>query len=235
MTTICAPTSSRAECSHCDIRHIALFSDLTAGDLASMHLPVTKSTLAIGDLIYLSEGEGRHVFTLRKGVVKLVQYLPDGSQRIVRLLGPGTALGLEALLDRPYEHDAIVLQDAELCRIPVEEIHRLCVETPRLYRQLMSRWHESIRLADEWLTNMSTGSARTRLARLFLYLTDNGRNSHCGLFRREDLGAMLGISTETASRMVADFRRSGAISQIRRNYYQCDPLALATIADEAAA
>lgn len=235
MTSLCTHFSSRVECVDCGIRHIALFSELTPDDLAGMHLPVTRLSLSAGDRIYQTDGAGRYVYTLREGVVKLEQYLPDGGARIVRLLGPGTALGLESLLDRPYEHDAILLQDAELCRIPVEEIHRLCVETPRLYRQLMARWHDSIRLADEWLTNMSTGSARTRLARLFLYLTDNGRRSRCGLFRREDLGAMLGISTETASRMVAEFKRNGAISQIRRNFYHCNMGVLVAIAEDAAA
>ena len=32
---------------------------------------------------------GQHVLTIRGGLVKLVQYLPDGTQRIVRLLRHG--------------------------------------------------------------------------------------------------------------------------------------------------
>ena len=33
--------------------------------------------------------------------MKLMQYLPDGSQRIVRLLKDSDALGLEALVGQP--------------------------------------------------------------------------------------------------------------------------------------
>ncbi|NFV80644.1 Crp/Fnr family transcriptional regulator [Magnetospirillum aberrantis] len=232
MNHMCSSDRTRSECLRCDIRKAVLFAELTPDDIARMFLPVSQVVAEVGDSLFEEGDCGGAIYTIREGVVKLVQYQPDGGQRIVRLLGAGSTIGLEALVDQPYEHHAIALQDVRACRIPVEEVHRLCVETPRLYRQLMRRWHDSIRLADEWLTNMSTGSARTRLARLFLYLTQDGRHQRCGLFRREDLGAMLGISTETASRMVADFKRTGTIRQLRRNMYECDVNGLRAIASD---
>ncbi|MGE5516713.1 MAG: Crp/Fnr family transcriptional regulator [Bacteroidota bacterium] len=234
MTRQCSSDHARYECLRCDIRKAVLFAELTPEDIVRMFLPVTQVSMSVGESLFEADEQGNAIFTIREGVVKLVQYLPDGGQRIVRLLGTGSTVGLESLVDYAYEHHAIVLQDVRACRIPVEEVHRLCVETPRLYRQLMMRWHDSIRLADEWLTNMSTGSARSRLARLFLYLTEDGRHQRCGLFRREDLGAMLGISTETASRMVADLKRAGTIRQLRRNMYECDVKSLRAIVTDAA-
>ena len=111
--------------------------------------------------------EGSAIFTVRSGLVKLVQYLSDGTQRIVRLLRQGDTLGLEVLLDRNYEHTAITLQGAACCRIPRTIVQRLSEETPRLHRQLMLRWHQSVARADEWITKMSTGRRRGRGSRGF--------------------------------------------------------------------
>ncbi|MDR6773608.1 Crp/Fnr family transcriptional regulator [Azospirillum sp. BE72] len=119
---------------------------------------------------------------------KLVQYLPDGTQRIVRLLRRGAIAGLEVLVGSTYEHSAVVLQEAAVCRIPREVIDRLNRETPRLHRQLMQRWHQSLRQADEWLTELSTGSARERLARLFLQLAGDAPERPVRVFGREDSG-----------------------------------------------
>ncbi|HHL45885.1 MAG TPA: helix-turn-helix domain-containing protein, partial [Gammaproteobacteria bacterium] len=47
-------------------------------------------------------------------------------------------------------------------------------------------------------------------------------SSQCELFSREDMGAMLGLTTETASRTIADFKRRGLLAQTASNQYFCD-------------
>ena len=177
------------------------------------------------DLLYrLGEG-GRALFTLRCGVIKLVQYLPDGSQRIVRLLKDGDVLGLEALIGQPYQHEAIALTDCEICAIPVEVIER-----PGLRRELMARWQQALTEADVWLTQFGTGTARQRVARLLLRLTcvDQDR---LPLFCRQDIGAMLGLTTETVSRTIAELRRQGLLRDHGAHIQDCDRETLRRIAD----
>lgn len=249
-----AAWGGQAECEGCSIRDLALFADLQANDFNLIHLPIDELALEPGQAVYHAGDEGGAVFTLRSGLVKLVQYLPDGSQRIVRLLRPGDTLGLEVLVEQPYEHSALVLRSALLCRIPFEVVNRLSVETPRLHSQLMKRWHQSVRQADEWLTELSTGNAKARVARLLLSLASAERgfrdrlsfpscsvgaeSAHedgealCELFSREDVGAMLGVTTETASRTIAEFRRQGVLADVQTNRYRCDLTALRQIAGE---
>ncbi|MFC7451481.1 Crp/Fnr family transcriptional regulator [Insolitispirillum peregrinum] len=223
-----------------------MFADLQASDFNLIHLPIDELSLDPGQAVYHAEDEGHAVFTLRSGLIKLVQYLPDGSQRIVRLLRPGDTLGLEILVGQTYEHSALVLRPALLCRIPQDVVNRLSVETPRLHSQLMKRWHQSVRQADEWLTELSTGNAKARVARLLLSLASTGQNAtpacktpdlkdsetYCDLFSREDVGAMLGVTTETASRTIAEFRRQGVLTDVQLNRYRCDIPALRRIAGD---
>lgn len=246
-----AAWAGQAECQGCSIRDLALFADLQARDFDLIHLPIDEVKMDAGAIVYHSADEGNAVFTLRNGLVKLVQYLPDGSQRIVRLLRPGDTLGLEVLVGQPYEHSAVVLRNALLCRIPMEVVNRLSVETPRLHSQLMKRWHQSVRQADEWLTELSTGSAKARVARLLLSLSaaqdgfrlpegavvggdglERAKTAQCELFSREDVGAMLGVTTETASRTIAEFRRQGVLTDLQMNVYTCDLGALRRIAGD---
>lgn len=158
-------------------------------------------------LLYEQGTPAPSVYTVRSGVLKLRVDLPNGGQRIVRLLRPGDVAGLESLVDEPYHHTAIALQDANVCRIPREVVAQLDKSHPAVHLALMQRWQRSVDQADHFIVALSTGSAEARMARLLLTLgcDDTPMPS------REDMGALLGITTETASRIIADFRRRGLI------------------------
>jgi CRP-like cAMP-binding protein len=212
LTQVEAPGRFALRCRDCGIRHMVLFADLRDEDLALIHMPIEERRFAPGEPLYRAGEDGSAVFTVRSGLVKLVQYLPDGTQRIVRLLRRGSVAGMEVLVGEPYAHSAIPLQPTETCRIPRAVVDRLSTETPRLHGQLMRRWRQSVQQADDWLTELSTGNARQRLARLLLQMSAD--EPTCHLPTREDIGAMLGITMETASRTVAEFRRLGLIAEV---------------------
>jgi len=220
----------QAACEDCGIRQSALFSDLEESDFALVHLPIDEIEFEAGAALYHVADPGQAVFTVRTGLVKLVNYLADGSQRIVRLLRPGDTAGLEAVLGQDYEHTAIALRPALTCRIPREVVTRLADQTPRMHDQLMRRWQRSVQQADAWLTDLSTGGAKARVARLLLLLMEGTGETECDLFGREDMGAMLGVTTETASRIIAEFRREGILADRGSNRFGCDVAALERIA-----
>ncbi len=218
----------RAECRNCGLRDLVLFADLQESDFALIHLPVEEMRVDVDAALFHAGDEGDAVFTIRAGLIKLVQFLPDGTQRIVRLVRTGAVVGLEVLAGQHYQHTAMVLQSALVCRIPREVVDRLNRETPRLYRQLMGKWHASVNLADECLVELNTGAARQQLARLFLQLADE--DGSCRFLRRDDVGALLSVTPETACRVVADFKRAGVVVEAGANDFTVDRDALAAIA-----
>lgn len=221
-----------ANCQGCGIRDMALFADLRQDDFTLVHLPIDELQFAVGGTLYHIGDAPEAVFTIRSGLVKLEQYLPAGGRRIVRLLRPGDTAGLEAVLGQPYAHTAVVLRPALTCRIPKAVIDRLSAETPRLQKQLMTRWSQAVARADAFLVELGTGSARARVARLLLTLVGDDPAGSCDLFGREDMGAMLGVTTETASRTVAEFKRQKIIEELSSNRFRCDAAALQAIAEE---
>jgi CRP-like cAMP-binding protein len=124
----------------------------------------------------------------------------------------------------------VTLQPTYLCRIPIGAVHRLDNACPDLHWQLIKRLKGSLHAADEWLTELSTGSARARLARLLVSLM--GEADECEIFSRENLGAMLGVTTETASRAMAEFKREGLVTEMELYRCRCVVGALREIANE---
>ncbi|MGB1108935.1 MAG: Crp/Fnr family transcriptional regulator [Gammaproteobacteria bacterium] len=204
-------SSNGERCEKCGIRNTALFADLRESDFELIHQPIDDLEFPVGEVLYAAGERAGHLYTLRSGLIKLEQYLPDGTQRIVRLLQPGDVAGLEATVADDYEHTAVALEPISVCRIPKSVVRTLNEQTPRLHGRLMERWRKALREADRWLTELSTGTARERVARLLLAQCDCTEGDQFHLLGREDIGAMLGITTETASRVVAEFKRAGLI------------------------
>ena len=222
--------TGEADCLNCAIRSSALFGGLTEDDFDQMHQPVDQLIIAPGDVLYHIGDTGHHLYTIRTGLVKLVQYMPDGTQRIVRLESTTDVLGLELLVEANYAHEAVALRQTELCRYPVSAVEKLSQTNPVLHKDLMGRWQKALKNADDWLTQLSTGPAKKRLASLLLKLVDD--KTECDLLSREDVGSILSLTTETASRMVSDLKRTGAIKELSKNRFSLDTQALENIIAE---
>ena len=226
--------SGPSQCEHCGIRHLVLFSALEREEFALIHEPIDEMELGKGRRLYHEGDVPDYVYTVRQGAIKLERALPDGSDRIVRILTRGDVAGLEALLGQPYRHDAVVIDPVMVCRIPVRTINHLNRELPHFHRQLMGRWQEAVTAADAWLTELATGTARARVARLLLRFSE-GHTGGSAFFvpKREDMAAMIGVSTETVSRVTAEFARLGYLVNASSNHVQIDAGALGEVASEA--
>ncbi|MCB1868728.1 MAG: Crp/Fnr family transcriptional regulator [Gammaproteobacteria bacterium] len=220
-----------ADCLSCTLRNSVLFAGLEEKDFENIHQPIDLYTLPPGSILYRAGEPGDRLFTIRSGILKLVQYLPDGTQRIVRLLRSTDVTGLEVLLEQKYRHDAVVLHSTQACSLPVSVVRALSQSNPALHRELLNRWQRALVEADAWLTELSTGSAKQRVARLLLRLVRDEQSSQCALFSREDMGAMLGITTETASRTIAEFKRKSLLVETAPNNFLLDIRNLERIAD----
>jgi CRP-like cAMP-binding protein len=221
-----------ADCISCTLRNSVLFAGLEEKDFDLIHQPIDLYTLPVGATLYRAGAKDERMFTIRSGALKLVQFLPDGNQRIVRLVRATDVVGLEALLGQPYQHDAVVLQPTQACSLPTSVVEALSESNPKLHKELLSRWQHALEEADAWLTELSTGSAKQRVVRLLLRLVRNEETSECDLFSREDMGAMLGITTETASRTIAEFKRSSLLVETRPNHFLLDIRNLERIAED---
>ncbi len=226
----------RADCRHCNIRNMMLFSGLPDSAFDKTLRPIDNFRYAAGAILYDEGQQGDVLFSIRRGLVKLLHLGADGSQRILRLLGSGSAVGLE-LLDgsRQYRHSAVAVGPLDVCRIPVSTIEALEKEFPELSRQARHRLQEHLDRADEWILTMGTGPARQRVAHLLLFLSrySADANGDIDLLAGEDMAAIVGTSVETVSRIIAELKRRSVLSRVAAHLYRCDAAALEAITREA--
>ncbi len=220
-----------ADCRHCSVRHLVLFVNLADADLDRTLAPIDELTYAPQTPLYRAGERGAHAYTVRSGLLKLVQYLPNGTQRIVRLLRPGDVAGLEILVRGAYHHSAVCIEATAVCRIPIAVLKDLDARKPALHRELMARWQRSLDQADNVITLFSTGNSQARVARLLLHLRHLPGEAACNLLSREDMSALLGITVETASRIVADFKRRNLI-RTDNGQCECDTPGLQALAQD---
>lgn len=187
------------------------FAEISNEKLEDFLITSDSQAYAPHSTFYQGGKKGDSIFTIRSGLVKLVQYLPNGGQRIVRLLRAGDIAGLELTVGNTYKHTAIALHETHACRIPKSAIAHLSTDHPRLCHQIMVRWEKNVDDADRTITQFSTGPADVRVARLLMHLSMPGEEGRCMAIGREDMGSILGVTTETASRVMADFKRRGVV------------------------
>lgn len=197
------------KCYSCHIRKFALFADLQEDDFIHLQLPIEEIELLADENLYTEVDTPKYVYTIRSGLIKLVHFLPNGSYRIVRLLHKGDLVGIESLSGSHYLQHAIAIQNTQVCRISIEEIHHLNQHSPHLYKQLMISWQRVQVDADLWLSNFTSDSSKKRVACLLLYLAERSTEKLFYLPSRDDIGSILSITATTSSRVIAEFNRQG--------------------------
>ena len=150
------------------------------------------------------------VLFITGGLLKLVAHLHNGRARIVRLHRPGSVIGLSGLLQRRHQHTAVAVTRVSALRLPIAALEQLRTEEPTSYVSLLERWHNYLKEADIWITQFSTGPIRGRVARLLAFLAafqPDTRETEVQLLTCEEMGFILGVTTESVSRSLAEFKR----------------------------
>ena len=217
-----------SDCESCSLRPHTLFADAQTSDLKRLTGNIRNGILRRGQVIYAAGDVGPSVFTIRVGMVKLILEVPGQEDRIVRLLGRGAALGLEALAGHPYAHTAVTLRTTSLCEIPVQTLDELQVHKLRVSSGLMRKWNEQVARADRWIATLGSGPVKQRLVDLLRLIADIGGDSPDAVHIPPvaDISAMLGISPESISRHMAELKRAGLLIHVAPRTYRCAPALL---------
>ena len=202
-------------CAACEVRRSALFGVLDNASLERIHAHVASPALVADDRLYGRGEPGTSVYTIRAGIVRFERVTEGGDRRIVRIAGRGDLIGQEALLQQPYNDDAVACTAVEVCRIPATLVDRLGETTAPLLRELMRRWQLALDESAGWAADLTAGAARRRVLKLLALLARHADGDGAiWLPRREEIGDMLDMTIETASRLVSRLRREGIVEPL---------------------
>lgn len=204
---------SRANCIGCSCRDMTMFAGLSHELLQGIDLPIDRFSMPPRTILFRQGEQGRYLYTIRAGLIKLVQKTPNGTARIVGLLRNYAVAGLSTLIDNTYRHTAEVLLPAEICRIPVPVVKDLSGKHPPMQHHLMKIQQDSLDKAEQIITLLTTGTAPCRVAHCLINTLAQGKEEHCPALARDDMAALLSLTIETVSRTLAEFKRQGLVQE----------------------
>lgn len=219
-------------CVNCKPGHIALAASPEASD--NWAAEVSCAAFAAGTVLYARGSTSRHIFGICDGLVKLVMPVANGGQRIVRLAREGDVIGLEGLADNTYHSSASAITSVRSYVIPAQRIKRWDRDVPRFHEILLCLLLRGQDHADRIIAELATGKAKARMARLifdFLAYENMGGACLCHAPSREDMAAILGVTTETASRIIAGLKRQRLIGSESSYCFPCKIDELKKLAD----
>lgn len=195
-----------------------MFRDLSADALQRLSRAKQPRLLSRHDRLNRHGEPAQEVYCLCSGFAKVVWQGEETRESIVRLAGPGDALGYRCIFsEERFRASGVALQPASACKIDRKVLIEFVNEEPAFARELLRRMGGHIAEAENRHHSFVQRNVRERLAESLLNLKklcgvreERGWRLEIRLTRNE-LSAWIGAAKETVVRCLSDFREEGLI------------------------
>ena len=205
------------KCEQCIIRQFNSLKSLSKDELLRISNCKTSKTIKKGEVIF-DEGEVLNgVYCVKDGICKLSKLSANGKDQIVKMVIKGELLGQRSIVsDERTNLKAVALNDMEVCFIPKSEIIADLQRNTKFSFDVLKDMAHDLKEADDIIVNMAQKSVRQRLAETLISIDKSfGTNSDGTLsviLSREDFASIVGTATESAIRVLSQFKKEGLIS-----------------------
>ncbi|MEZ5448690.1 MAG: Crp/Fnr family transcriptional regulator [Thiolinea sp.] len=182
-------------------------------------------------MIYHAATPATHTYTLRKGIIKLTKHWPMAAPRLCAILCAGDLFGFDGFADEPYNHTAVALAAVEVCRLPLTELVMLKEQHIEVDNALTVRWIQHLREAEDMMLELGAKRAPERLASFLIRWYRRNDEAWVLLpLSRAEIGELLGLTIETVSRFLSEWKRRGLLDEQRKQIRILDCKALQELA-----
>lgn len=183
-------------------------------DLTELCEWTQRRTFQAGQSVFLEGDSPKMVYQVVRGVVKLTCGSSAGREMIVGLACPGDFLDVVAILDgRPYGVSAtsVLGNEVEVVVVPRDMALRHFALVQELERTSL----KELRHQRDWTVAMALERVETRaLSALNMLARRLGEGNKMQLLlNRQEFAELIGSTTETAIRVLSQFRRQGLIKE----------------------
>ena len=207
------------KCEQCIIKQFNSLKSLTKDELVRISSCKTSKTIKKGEVIF-EEGEVLNgVYCVKDGICKLSKLSENGKDQIVKMVVKGQLLGQRSLISEESSNlQAVALNDMEVCFIPKSEIIADLQKNPKFSFDVLKDMAHDLKEADDIIVNMAQKSVRQRLAEALIYIHQsfgvNPDGTLSVLLSREDYANIVGTATESAIRVLSQFKKEKLISTV---------------------
>ena len=218
------PHPIKIACATCNLRELCLPMGLTKDELDRVNDVVTnRRTVKRGTSLFHAGDKFFSLYAIRTGVFKTCVTSEDGREQVTGFQMAGEIIGLDGIVNDHHNCDAIALEDAEVCVMPLDHIEELAREVTALQRHVHKIMSREIVREHGVMLLLGSMRAEERLAAFLLNLVQRlhirGFSPSELVLRmsREEIGSYLGLKIETVSRAFSKFAEEGLIEVKQRH------------------
>ena len=203
-------------CEACASRLNNVFCTLSDNQVNELALDKSCNIYKKGQLIFYEGNRPTGLYCVNQGKVKIFQTGEEGKEQILRLAKEGDLLGYRSLISgEPYSASGAVMEDAVVCYVPRKTFFELMQKNSELSTRMMQLLSHDLKEAEARITGLAQKPVRERMAETILMLrefygTDNDEIIKASV-SREDIAGIVGTSTETCIRVIAEFKHEKLI------------------------
>lgn len=206
-----------SKCEQCIVRKFNTLKYLTREELTRVSACKTSRIIKKGEALF---EEGEHInglFCIKDGICKVSKMSENGRNQIIDLVQKGDLIGERSLIsDETANLTAVALNDVEVCFIPKEEIIKDLEKNPNFTMGVLKDMANTLKTADNVIVDMAQKTVKQRLAETLLNLHKKfGTNENGNLdiyLSREDIANIIGTATESAIRLLSNFKKEKLIT-----------------------
>lgn len=206
-------------CRNCKLRGNGFFCQLTDTVLKDFEQIRSSSVYPAGALLFVEKQKCRGVYVLCEGEVKLSITSREGRTMIVKIAKAGEMLGLLAMVScNAYEVTAETLRPSQVVFLHREDFLRFIAEHHEAHQNMVNQLSSQYRAVCEHLRTIGlTSTVPEKLAKLLLdwsagSKTTNGVTKMKLPLTHEEIGECIGVTRETVSRTLAEFKQRHLIT-----------------------
>ena len=190
---------------------VPIFGALSPDEMAEVAAITVEKKFEKGELIYFAGKEGKKLFVLHRGRVKISRISPTGKTQVIRVIGPGEFMGELSLLSQAALTDyAEALEPCAMCVVEGARLKELMKKYPSIALNVMEELSARLEKAERLIEEINLRSAEGRLAQALLNLAGDRREFQLSL-TKGDFASQLGMTQETLSRKLSAFQDKGLI------------------------
>ncbi|MCF6212807.1 MAG: Crp/Fnr family transcriptional regulator [Flavobacteriaceae bacterium] len=225
-----------ANCEHCLVKELNSFKALSKEELSSLHRK--KSTIHVkrGEPLFIEGSVLNGIYCLQNGECKVSKLTPNGKDQIVRFIKKGEVVGHKSILSNTSAKLSVTaLEDIEVCFIPKKELLELFANNKQFALELTRSLCQSLDKANMTLATMAQKNVRERLAEFLLHFETMfgvDENEFIAVkLTREEIANAIGTATESAIRLLSEFKRDKIITLNGKQIKLLDKAKLIHISD----
>ncbi len=208
-----------SKCEKCIINKFNSLNVLTDKELDRISSRKTILSFKKGDVIF-EEGEHiKGVFCIRQGICKISKIGVNGKDQIINFIGKGNLLGQRSVIcNESTNLKATAMTGMSVCFIPKQEIINDLEDNPKFSMEMLRHMANDLKEADNVIVDMAQKSVKQRLAETLLFIKNHfgeGEEGRLNLvLSREDYANIVGTATESAIRILSQYKKEGLISTL---------------------